>query len=88
MFEKDVLIAFGLTVFAGLSTGIGSAIAFFVKKQTPRFLSVALGFSGGVMIYVSLVEIFPKAQGALAGVYSDSTASWLTVAGLDRKSVV
>jgi zinc transporter, ZIP family len=81
MFEKDVLIAFGLTVFAGLSTGIGSAIAFFVKKQTPRFLSAALGFSGGVMIYVSLVEIFPKAQEALAGVYTESAATWLTVTG-------
>jgi hypothetical protein len=35
MLEPEVLVAFGLTVFACLSTGIGSAIAFFVKKQTP-----------------------------------------------------
>ncbi len=44
--------AFGLTLFAGLSTGIGSAIAFFAKKTNIAFLSVALGFSAGVMIYV------------------------------------
>jgi ZIP family zinc transporter len=81
MFEPEVLIAFGLTVFAGLSTGIGSAIAFFIKKPTPRFLAAALGFSGGVMIYVSLVEIFPKAQEALTTVFNDSAASWVTVAG-------
>lgn len=57
-----VLIAFGLTLFAGLSTGIGSAIAFFAKRTNTKFLSVALGFSAGVMIYVSFVEIFFKAK--------------------------
>lgn len=81
MFEPNVLIAFGLTMFAGLSTGIGSAIAFFVGKPTPRFLSAALGFSGGVMIYVSLVEIFRKAQLALEGVMGARAAAWATVAG-------
>jgi ZIP family zinc transporter len=65
MFEPEVLIAFGLTLFVGMATGVGSAIAFFIKKPTPRFLAAALGFSGGVMIYVSLVEIFRKAETAL-----------------------
>lgn len=81
MFDTNVLIAFGLTVFAGLSTGIGSAIAFFVGKPTPRFLSASLGFSGGVMIYVSLVEIFQKAQHALSVPLGDKAATWTTVAG-------
>lgn len=81
MFEQNILAAFGLTVFAGLATGIGSAIAFFVAKPTPRFLSAALGFSGGVMIYVSLVEIFPKAQAALEGPFGATGAAWATVAG-------
>lgn len=81
MFDTNVLVAFGLTMFAGLSTGIGSAIAFFVGKPTPRFLSASLGFSGGVMIYVSLVEIFQKAQRALAGPLGDAGAAWATVAG-------
>ncbi len=57
-----IAIAFGLTLFAGLSTGIGSAIAFFAKKTNTKFLSVSLGFSAGVMIYVSFVEIFFKAK--------------------------
>ena len=58
MFEENVLIAFGLTLFAGLATGIGSALAFFAKRTNTKVLSVALGFSAGVMRYVSFVDIF------------------------------
>ena len=58
MVSNSVLFAFGLTVFAGLATGVGSAMAFFAKKTNTRFLSLALGFSAGVMIYVSFIEIF------------------------------
>ena len=52
---KDVWLALGLTVFAGLATGIGSVIAFMAKRTNYRFLSVATGFSAGVMLYVSFV---------------------------------
>jgi len=62
---STVLFAFGLTLLAGLSTGIGSGLAFFAKKTNQAFLSVALGFSAGVMIYVSFIEIFIKAKTAL-----------------------
>ncbi|PKP49171.1 MAG: zinc transporter ZupT [Bacteroidetes bacterium HGW-Bacteroidetes-11] len=60
-----ILFAFGLTVFAGLATGIGAAVAFFAKKTNTRLLSTSLGFSAGVMIYVSMIEIFPKAKESL-----------------------
>ncbi len=63
---QQVLIAFALTLFAGLSTGIGSSIAFFAKRTNTKFLSIALGFSAGVMIYLSFVEIFPKAKQVLS----------------------
>ena len=56
------LTAFGLTLFAGLATGIGGALAFFTKKTNTKFLAVSLGFSAGVMIYISLVEIFQDAK--------------------------
>lgn len=59
--DSNLLIAFLLTLIAGLSTGIGSAIAFFAKRTNFSFLCVSLGFSAGVMIYVSFVEIFPEA---------------------------
>ncbi len=75
-----VLSAFGLTLFAGLSTGIGSAMAFFTKKTNTRFLSVALGFSAGVMIYVSMVEIFFKAQASLVDAMGEKGGQWVTVA--------
>ena len=57
-----VLFAFGLTILAGLSTGIGSLISLFTKKTSTRMLSLALGFSAGVMLYVSFVDILPQAS--------------------------
>lgn len=59
--DETIIFAFIITLIAGLSTGIGSAIAFFCRKTNFKFLSVALGFSAGVMIYVSFIEILPKA---------------------------
>ena len=76
----NVWIALGLTVFAGLSTGIGSAIAFFAQRTNYRFLSVATGFSAGVMLYVSFVEIFYKGGGALEEAYGEYWGAWVNVA--------
>ena len=64
---QAVMVAFGLTLFAGLATGIGSALAFFAKTTNKRFLGTSLGFSAGVMIYVSMAEIMVKAKDALVG---------------------
>ncbi len=76
----SVWIALGLTVFAGMATGIGSAIAFFAKRTNYRFLSVATGFSAGVMLYVSFVEIFFKGSDALAEAYGDYWGHWINAA--------
>jgi zinc transporter, ZIP family len=76
---STVLFAFSLTLFAGLATGIGSAMAFFAKRTNTRFLSIALGFSAGVMIYVSFVEIFFKAKEALIGELGEVSGTWTTV---------
>ena len=72
-------IAFGLTLFAGLSTGIGSALAFFTKSTSTRFLSISLGFSAGVMVYVSFMEILQKARDAFMIDLSEKTATWYTI---------
>lgn len=56
----DILFAFGLTLFAGLATVVGGLLAFFKTARNPKVLAIALGFSAGVMIYVSFVEILPK----------------------------
>jgi zinc transporter, ZIP family len=79
MMDEKVLFALGLTVFAGLSTGIGSALAFFAKRTDTKFLSLALGFSAGVMIYVSMIEIFVKSKDSLIVIYGAKTGYWLTV---------
>lgn len=76
---SPVLYAFLITLFAGLSTGIGSTIAFFAKKTNTRFLAVSLGFSAGVMIYVSMIEIFNEAREALTAGYGVRLGSWITV---------
>lgn len=79
--EGNLGIAFLITMLAGLATGVGSIIAFAVKKTNMKFLSAALGFSAGVMIFVSFVEIYPKALESLSAVYSDRTATLITIAG-------
>jgi ZIP family zinc transporter len=76
---QNVLFAFGLTLFAGLATGFGSVLAFFARRTNTRFLSVALGFSAGVMIYVSFVEIFPKAKESLVAEFGPAGGYWATV---------
>ncbi len=75
----NLFLAFGLTVIAGLSTGIGSAIAFFAKKTNTKFLSISLGFSAGVMIYVSMIEIFYKAQVSLSSSLGEKMGAVVTV---------
>jgi len=75
---STVLFAFGLTIFAGLSTGIGSALAFFAKKTNTKFLAISLGFSAGVMIYVSMIEIFVKARDALTVAVGPTLGYWYT----------
>jgi len=79
MINETVLFAFGLTLFAGLSTGIGSVLAFFTKTTNTKFLSISLGFSAGVMIYVSMIEIFFKAKDSLVAELGERTGSWITV---------
>ena len=77
----QIMFAFGLTVIAGLSTGIGAAIAFFARRTNTKLLSTALGFSAGVMIYVSFIEIFPKAQESLSHAAGEANGTILTVLG-------
>ena len=71
--SDTVLLAFLVTLAAGLCTSIGSAIAFFAKTTNRVFLTIALGFSAGVMIYVSFVEIVPKALARLVAAEGPST---------------
>jgi ZIP family zinc transporter len=79
MTTESVLFAFGLTVFAGLATGIGSVMSLLSKKFNSKFLAGSLGFSAGVMIYVSLVEIFVKAKDSLTAAHGLKVGNIYTV---------
>jgi len=78
--EQNLLIPLLLTLGAGLATGIGSALAFFAKRTNKRLLSFSLGLSGGVMIYVSFVELFRQADSALSAEWGARMGMLLTAA--------
>ncbi len=69
------IYAFLLTLGAGLATAIGSIIALFAKQTNTKMLASSLGLSAGVMIYVSMVELYPKAFDYLCAAYGDAPGS-------------
>jgi len=76
--SNNFLLAFAFTLFAGLATGLGSIIAFISKSTNEKFLSFTLGFSAGVMIYVSFVEILAKAKVYLIDDLGVVKGNWVT----------
>jgi ZIP family zinc transporter len=78
--EKNYLIAFGLTLFAGLATIFGGSLSFVLKKTNLRALGVGLGFSAGVMVYLALTEILKDSQEFSAFYFGDN-ARLITLVG-------
>ena len=74
--EQKILHAFLLSFLAGAATAFGGALAFVIKKENLSVLSLGLGFSAGVMIYVSFMEILPQATQSLGGLYGENIGSW------------
>ncbi|MDM5271194.1 zinc transporter ZupT [Sulfurovum sp. zt1-1] len=66
---ENFLPAFFLTLLAGLATALGALLTFVSKADNTKFLSIGLGFSAGVMIYISFVEILTASQSAFAHHY-------------------
>jgi ZIP family zinc transporter len=79
MQSSPVAVAFTLTLLAGLATGIGSALALLARRTNTRFLSASLGFSAGVMVYVSFVEILADARATLVAELGLRPGGWVTV---------
>ena len=71
---NNLCMPLALTVIAGLSTGVGSIIAVVKKKLSSSFFSVSLGFSAGIIIFVSLVELYDSARKSLSAVTGNDTA--------------
>ncbi len=78
--QTNILIPFLLTLGAGLATGLGSAIGFLAHRTNTRLLSFSLGLSGGVMVYVSLVELLAEAQLSLGEVWGAKQGGAIAVA--------
>lgn len=73
-------IALLITLLAGLATAIGSVFAFVIKKDNLRALSVGLGFSAGVMIFLSFTDIIPTA-GEILKANFPNTHEWVVYGG-------
>lgn len=88
----NLMVAFGITLAAGLATVLGSILVFFSKKPNPRILSFGLAFAGGAMVYVSLTEIFSKSQTAFSETYGQSVgfaaATFAFLAGLGLVALI
>ena len=69
-----------MTFLAGLATIIGGFITFLVNKNNLKVLSIGLGFSAGVMIFVSLTEILHSAE-SLLKIYFPNNYSWVVFVG-------
>lgn len=79
MDNGNFILALTLTLVAGLSTGIGGAIIIFTKKLSNKFLAASLGFSAGVMIFISLVEIFGEAEANMVALYGEKVGFLYTL---------
>lgn len=77
---NNFAIAFSLTMLAGLTTAIGGIIAFVTKKDNLKTLSLGLGFSAGVMIFISFMDILPGAKDLLK-INFPKSFEWLVFAG-------
>lgn len=66
---NSIFLALGMTMIAGLSTGLGGLISILTSKTNTKFLSFSLGLSAGVMIYVSFMELMPESVKELAENY-------------------
>ncbi len=75
----QLFAAFCLTLAAGLSTGVGSLLALLARRANRAFLSASLGFSAGVMVYVSMVELLSTARASLEAQLGARGGAWAAV---------
>lgn len=60
LMDSNVFYSFMLTLFVGLTMGLGSLFSLLLKDKNEKFLSFSLSFSAGIMIYISFMEILPE----------------------------
>lgn len=75
-----VAAALAISLLAGLSTGLGGLAVVLKRSPGPKFLAAALGFSAGVMVYISFVELYPEGADSLAEASVPNAELWAAVA--------
>ncbi len=81
MHYGNFALALALSLFAGLSTGLGGLFVLLFRKTNVKFLSAALGLSAGVMIYISFMEIYPEAVQHLTNSSGEKLGKWFALLG-------
>lgn len=77
--DSNFITALLLTLVAGAATGVGGVIILFTKKFSSKLLSASLGFSAGVMLFISLTELFPEASSTLGELYGEQKGMLFTI---------
>jgi len=83
---ENLIPALVLTILAGLATGLGSLVSYFIPRPDMRYLSISLGFATGVMIFVGFVDLFCSSKETIGLAHADLffLAGMLTVYFLDK----
>ncbi len=89
LFENSsgIWFAFGLTLAAGLATGIGSLLAFFTRQSRTRRAALLFGISAGMLLWTAFRELLPLADldlGSLRLSGAGFFAGFLITALIDR----
>jgi len=79
--HSTLLVAFLLTFLAGMSTMLGAIFAFAPGNRSPRSFAVALGFSAGVMVYISFMELLPEGIEHLTDFFGERGGEWRAILG-------
>lgn len=79
MGTSNWILALVLSLMAGLSTGIGGLLVLLFRTTNRKFLSVALGFSAGIMVFISFMEILPDAKSHLIASMGKTAGGWATL---------
>lgn len=74
------LLGLLITFLAGMTTVLGGCLTFFIKRDNLKSLSVGLGLSAGVMIFLGLTEVL-KDSGDLLSKYFPNNWSWIVFGG-------
>ncbi|MCI8496792.1 MAG: zinc transporter ZupT, partial [Clostridiales bacterium] len=80
--EQNVAAALFFSLMAGLSTSIGSLMVLLTNRQSTRFLSFSLGFSAGVMIFISTADLLPESVASIQPSLGELGAGLMAVTSL------